>query len=192
MEERELMLRAREGDAQAFDALLAQYMPMIEHRLLIARSHHAALTEEDEQDLRQEAHLAFYRALLSYDMEQGEVSLGLYAKVCVEHALTSALRKMSASSPSLVALDPEELAALPAEDGTGDPTRRLREQEDYEALCRIIARTLSPYENNIWQRYIAGATVNEIARALGKDTRSIHNAIYRIRNKLRNSAIGDK
>jgi RNA polymerase sporulation-specific sigma factor len=161
---------------------------MIEHRLQVARSQHAALTAEDEQDLRQEAHLAFYRALLSYDMAQGEVSLGLYAKVCVEHALTSVIRKMSASSPSLVAIDPEELAALPAEDGTGDPTRRLREQEDYEALCRIIARTLSPYENNIWQRYIAGATVSEIASALGKDTRSIHNAIYRIRRKLRDVA----
>lgn len=185
MAERELMLRAREGDAQAFDALLAQYMPMIEHRLQIARSQNTALTREDEQDLRQEAHLAFYRALLSYDMAQEEVSLGLYAKVCVEHALTSALRKMSASSPSLVALDPEELAALPAEDGTDDPTRHLREQEDYEALCRIIARTLSPYENNIWQRYIAGATVSEIASVLDKDARSIHNAIYRIRRKLR-------
>lgn len=188
MEERELMLLAREGDAQAFDTLLAQYMPMIEHRLLVARSHYTGMTAEDEQDLRQEAHLAFYRALLSYDVDQSEVSLGLYAKVCVENALTSALRKMSASIPSTVSLDPEELAALPAEDGAGDPTRRLREQEDYEALCRIIARTLSPYENNIWQRYIAGATVSEIARALGKDTRSIHNAIYRIRRKLRGVA----
>ncbi len=190
MEDMELLLRAREGDAQAFDTLLSQYMPMIEHRLLLARSRYAALTSEDEQDLRQEAHLAFYRALISYDLDQREVSLGLYAKVCVEHALTSALRKMSAAAPSLVSLDPEELAALPAEDGTADPTRRLREQEDYEALCRIIARTLSPYENNIWQRYIAGATVSEIARALGKDTRSIHNAIYRIRRKLREVAGG--
>ena len=188
MEERALMLRLREGDAQAFDALLEQYMPMIEHRLQIVRSQNTALTAEDEQDLRQEAHLAFYRALLSYDMKQQEVSLGLYAKVCVEHALTSVLRKMNASAPSLVSLDPEEMAALPAEDGTGDPTRRLREQEDYEALCRVIARTLSPYENNIWQRYIAGATVSEIAHALGKDTRSIHNAIYRIRRKLREVA----
>ena len=95
MEEMALLLRAREGDAQAFDALLLQYMPMIEHRLLVARSRHDSLTEEDGQDLRQEAHLAFYRALLSYDTEQQEVSLGLYAKVCVEHALTSSLRKMS-------------------------------------------------------------------------------------------------
>ena len=95
MEEISLLCRAREGDAQAFDALLLQYMPMIEHRLLVVRSRHSELTEEDEQDLRQEAHLAFYRALLSYDSEQQEVSLGLYAKVCVEHALTSSLRNRS-------------------------------------------------------------------------------------------------
>ena len=93
--------------------------------------------------------------------------------------------------PSAESLDTERMAELPA-DGEGDPTRRLREQEDYEALCHRIARALSPFESAIWQRYIAGMTAPDIARQLGKDTRSIHNAIYRIRNKLRNSTIGEK
>jgi DNA-directed RNA polymerase specialized sigma24 family protein len=61
----------------------------------------------------------------------------------------------------------------------------VREQEDYEMLCRTVACVLSPYENQIWQRYVAGATAAEIAARMGKDTRSVHNAIYRIRHKLR-------
>ncbi len=178
----ELLCRAKAGESAAFNALLSQYMPLIEHQLAMVRAQSDNVFPEDEKDLRQEACLAFYRALESYDLSQQEVSFGLYAKICIENALVSALRKLRRV---VQPLDTDELAAIPDENAEGDPTRRLREQEDYEALCRIIARTLSPYENNIWQRYMAGATVAQIAVALGRDKRSIHNAIYRIRHKLR-------
>ena len=177
-----LLPLAKEGDAAAFDALLVQYMPLIEHQISAARTRVGDVLPEDEKDLRQEACLAFYRAIGSYDLSQREVSFVLYAKICIENALVSALRKLRRATQPL---DMEVLADIPAEDAADDPTRRLREQEDYEALCRVIARTLSPYENNIWQRYIAGATTAQIAEALGRDTRSIHNAVYRIRHKLR-------
>lgn len=172
---------AKEGDQSAFAALLAQYTPLIEHQLMSARARRPDILPEDEKDLRQEAYLAFYRALMSFDISQGEVSFGLYAKICIENGLISALRKMR---PSAESLDIERMAELPA-GSEGDPTRRLREQEDYEALCRRIALVLSPYENTIWQRYVAGRTAGEIADELGRDHRSIHNAIYRIRHKLR-------
>ena len=178
-----LLAHAKEGDQAAFDTLLAQYTPLIEHRLAIARTRRSDILPEDEKDLRQEAHLAFYRALLAYNADQHEVSFGLYAKICIENALISALRKIR---PAEETIDYDTLTAIPA-DSREDPSQRLREQEDYEALCHRIARALSPFENAIWQRYIAGMTAPDIARQLGKDTRSIHNAIYRIRNKLRNA-----
>ena len=172
---------AKEGDQSAFATLLAQYTPLIEHQLVSARARRSDILPEDEKDLRQEAYLAFYRALMSFDVSQGEVSFGLYAKICIENGLISALRKMR---PSAESLDTERMAELPA-GNEGDPTRRLRELEDYEALCRRISLVLSPYENTIWQRYVAGRTAGEIATELGRDHRSIHNAIYRIRHKLR-------
>jgi RNA polymerase sporulation-specific sigma factor len=178
-----LLTRAKEGDQVAFDTLLAQYTPLIEHRLSVARARRSDILPEDEKDLRQEAHLAFYRALLGYNEGQHEVSFGLYAKICIENALISALRKIR---PAEETVDYDTLTTLPA-DSREDPTQRLREQEDYEALCHRIARALSPYESAIWQRYIAGMTASQIAEQLGRDSRSIHNAIYRIRNKLRNT-----
>ena len=177
-----LLEKAKNGDQQAFDALLTQYMPVIDHRLSSIRSQYSTLTSEDEKDLRQEAYLAFYRASVSYDVTQHEVSFGLYAKICIENGLISALRKMK---PTATALDIEALSELPDTAAQNDPTRRVREQEDYEMLCRTVACVLSPYENQIWQRYVAGATAAEIAARMGKDTRSVHNAIYRIRHKLR-------
>jgi RNA polymerase sporulation-specific sigma factor len=181
-----LLSIAKTGDQAAFDTLLTQYTPLIEHRLQAVRTRRPDILPEDEKDLRQEAHLAFYRALLGYNVEQHDVSFGLYAKICIENALVSALRKIQ---PSSELLDYDTMVSLPA-GNEEDPSQRLREQEDYEALCHRIARILSPYENAIWQRYIAGMTASQIAEQLGRDSRSIHNAIYRIRHKLRSSGIG--
>ena len=178
-----LLSLAKSGGQTAFDTLLTQYSPLIEHRLQTVRSRRPDILPEDEKDLRQEAHLAFYRALLNYNIEQQDVSFGLYAKICIENALVSAMRKMH---PTAEQLDYDTMVSLPA-GSEEDPSRRLREQQDYEALCHRIARVLSPFENAIWQRYIAGMTAPQIARQLGRDSRSIHNAIYRIRHKLRNS-----
>lgn len=174
-----LLENARGGDQQAFATLLAQYSPLIEGQLSRLRSVDTALTREDEQDLRQEAYLAFYRALMSFDTAQTRVSFGLYAKICMDNALLTARRHQYRAEP----LDDAVLADVPGNDD--DPTRRLREEEDFRSLYRVVEQTLSPYENSIWQRFVSGQTAAEIATALGQDTRSIHNALYRIRHKLR-------
>ncbi len=174
-----LLEAARAGDQKAFATLLAQYSPLIEGQLARLRSTDPALTREDEQDLRQEAYLAFYRALMSYDTAQTQVSFGLYAKICMDNALLTARRHSFRAEP----LDDAALADVPGSDD--DPTRRLREEEDFRTLYRVVEATLSPYENSIWQRFVAGQTAAEIADALGQDTRSVHNALYRIRHKLR-------
>jgi RNA polymerase sporulation-specific sigma factor len=61
------------------------------------------------------------------------------------------------------------------------------EKEDYRELSRRIESILSPYENRVWWLYLSGLTANNIAARLQKSERSIQNAIYRIRKKLRAS-----
>ena len=64
-------------------------------------------------------------------------------------------------------------------------TDALIDKERMEALQLIIARNLSSYESRVWWLYVSGATTAHIAQMLGKDEKSISNAIYRIRKKLR-------
>ena len=45
----ELLTQAKHGDQQAFDTLLEQYMPVIEHRISSIRSRYSTLTPEDEK-----------------------------------------------------------------------------------------------------------------------------------------------
>ena len=64
-------------------------------------------------------------------------------------------------------------------------SRRVMETEAFEGLRARIRRNLSPYENRVWNLYSVGYPTGEIAKRLGESARSIQNAVYRIRAKLR-------
>ena len=176
---------AKAGDQQAFASLLSRYTPLLEARLSRIRT--ANMTEQDVEDLRQEAYVSFHRALMHYDAEQHEVEFGLYAKICIDNGLYSAMRSMKhlTRAPLL----PLEALEEHADDGT-DPSEHLIEQEKFNALYAQIEAALSPLENRIWRLYIIGQPTAAIAQAVGKDEKSVHNAIYRIRKKLR-TALGE-
>ena len=171
---------AKAGDQESFATLLSRYSPLIESRLSRIRT--ANMTEQDVEDLRQEAYVSFHRALMHYDIEQHEVEFGLYAKICIDNGLYSAMRSMKhLSRAPLLPLDALEDRA----DEYPDPSEHLIEQEKFNALYAQIEAALSPLENRIWRLYIIGQPTAAIAAAVGKDEKSVHNAIYRIRKKLR-------
>ena len=68
-----------------------------------------------------------------------------------------------------------------------DPVVSLLEEERLSRLYEQIRLCLSPFENRIWQLFVLGKTAKEIGVIVGKDERSVNNAIYRIRRKLRAS-----
>ena len=175
-----LIRAAQGGDQEAFEALLNQYTPLIDS-MVYHRGYAESLSVQDCEDHRQEAVLAFYRALMRYDITQTEVQFGLFAKLCIKNALYSHLRKLKHQQPLLL----EDQIVICAEDPEGDPASRVVEQEKYLELSRLIHDVLSEYENQIWWLYLSGRTAKEIAAHLGRDERSVQNAIYRIRKKLR-------
>lgn len=181
-----LLHMAQRGDQEAFAALLSRYTPLLESRLQRIRTPN--MTEEDIKDLQQEAYLSFYRALMHYDMEQREVEFGLYAKICIDNGLYTARRDMKHLSRAPV-LPLDEVDDRPDEE-QADPSEHLIEQEKFNQLYALIESALSPLENRIWRMYITGQPTAAIAAAVERDEKSVHNAIYRIRKKLR-STLGE-
>jgi RNA polymerase sporulation-specific sigma factor len=137
---------------------------------------------EDREDLRQEAILGFYKALTRYNTDQTEVQFGLYAKECIRNRLTSYLRRIK-KYEQIRPLEDEGSEMI--EDAEQDPVNRIVEQENYLELYNRVCSMLSDYENRVWWMYLSGRTAAEIASKLGKDEKSVQNAIYRIRRKLR-------
>lgn len=172
--------RIRDGCQEAFSELLEQYRPLIES--LVSRYGGESLSLTDREDLRQEAVMSFYHAILSYDLEQSEVEFGLYAKICVSNTLTSQLRIRKRREVELLT---ESLSTDCFVHDSEDPEGRLLEQERVKALYSVIRQNLSDFEYRVWQCYMSGRTAAEIGAWVGRDEKSVSNAIYRIRKKLR-------
>ena len=170
-----LINAAKAGDESAFETLLEMYEPLID---TMSRSFaNAADDPECYEDLRQEACIAFYRAVQSYDGTQAEVSFGLYAKLCVRNRLITYVRKLRRRE---TVLPLEERIKVEEDVAAG-----VVAEEAYMELYRRIEAVLSPYESRVWWLYLSGQTTGVIAKQLGKDERSVQNAVYRIRKKLR-------
>ncbi len=175
-----LISSVREGDSQAFEMLLKKYNPLIESS--VANCLGDDLYSLYREDFIQEATVVFYNAILTYDMDQHEVEFGLYAKICISNALISQLRILKKRRAERLSETSDD--GLFANDSE-DPSLRVLEQESLKSLYSVIRGNLSEFEYRVWQMYMSGRTAREIGQLLNKDERSISNAIYRIRKKLR-------
>ena len=177
---RELIVAVRNGDQVAFATLLERYKPLIDAAVAKFSSDEAfSLYRED---LKQEASLVFYNSILAYDLEQNEVEFGLFAKICIHNALVSVLRSLKRRTEEPIAQIPESLLTVQDFD---DPLSRMLERERLKSLYAVIRKNLSDLEYEVWQLYMSGRSSAEIAERLGTDQKSVNNAIYRIRKKLR-------
>ena len=175
---KQCILSIRKGNQRAFDQLLAEYTPLVESQVL---QYGKELTQQDREDLRQEALYALHRSALNYDFDQSGVEFGLYAKICIGNALISQLRLFNRRRSEIFAEVVEVEQGAPFE----DPASRLIEEECAQALYRRVRRVLSDYENRVWGYVMLGYSAGQIAKLLNKPPHSIENAVYRIRQKLR-------
>ena len=175
---RKKILSVRDGDEPAFADLLVKYRPLLESVVAKFSSDPAFVRD----DLYPEATVVFYQSIMTFDTEQSDVEFGLYAKICMTNALVSQLRSLHRRRVEPLNDAKHELLFV---HDTEDPSSGILEQERLNALYSVIRNTLSDFEYRVWQYYMSGRTAAEIGRLLGKDEKSISNAVYRIRKKLR-------
>ena len=166
-------LRAvQDGDELAFSSLCDDYAGLIGS---MTQSFSESCPDLDRDDLKQEAIMALYKAALRFRLEQTEVTFGLYAKICIKNRLISVRRKMASQSrlksePSIPKLDP---ALSP------------RGAEEIRRLSGEVQALLSPFEQKVFTLYANKCSYSEIARELSQSVKSVDNAVYRIKRKLR-------
>lgn len=174
------------GDSDAFTELVELYNPLLK-RILNSYTTEE-MSKEDVEDLSQEELIAFYRAVINFDKEQSDVEFGLYAKICITNSMISYKRAASRKSNEALVGD-DEINSITDPEGEVSKFFELRESE--RELGEQIERTLSAYENEVWSYYVNGYSTREIAKKLNSNEKSIDNAIFRIRKKLRTLLIAD-
>ena len=180
---RNLILQVRKADQEAFEELLELYEPLISS--FATRFSNNGVSSQDVEDFRQELTVAFYNSTLSYDLSQTDVSFGLYAKICMNNFLITQLRVLKKRrNAEALSLDREAWILGEMEAGE-DPSNEIIRREEMRELNKKIKAVLSEFENKVWKYYVSGCSSREIAEALGKTEKSIDNAVFRIRQKLK-------
>jgi RNA polymerase sporulation-specific sigma factor len=175
---RELVVLCRNHNDDAFDELVQRYTPMM--RKVIARFESSSY-EFDE--LFSEACVALHVAAQRYDLDQDEVTFGLYARICVRNRLLDMLRR--AESDQLIAeLDVEQMSD---EDSVEE---KIVDRELFDRLLVSAKNLLSDYEYRVLLLHIQGYKTATIATKLSRSPKSVDNAKSRLFRRLRDE-VGD-
>ncbi len=173
-----ILAEVRSGSDEAFCLLCDRFSPMM--RALLSRfSQNGNVAGESE--LAQEARIALYRAASTYASESGEVTFGLYARICVRNALISCLRAQS-KEVDLYSLDGLEDVFLSSRE---EPIESLITAETVADIFRKANLVLSAFERRVFDLYLQEASTEEMAKMLKKSEKSVRNAIHRVRTKLK-------
>lgn len=188
-----LLRRVNDGDSFAYELLAEKYGALVERAARSAARYleeMSTLTEFSLEDLKQEAQLALYRAAKSYDAEKvsDNVTFGLYAKICIRNAMTSQIRRANSKRRR------SEKAALESSllidgDNVGDFFEHyggtVVQNRSKGEILSDCEKLLSGYERDVFILYMQGKSNFEISRLTGRDTKSVSNALYRIKVKLK-------
>lgn len=170
----------RNGDQKAFAELLQLYEPLFSS--FLSKCGQEQANDQDLEDIKQELTVVFYNAILSFDLNQKDVNFGLYAKICLQNALITQLRNLRKRTNLMLAGDEVLLETVMEDD---EFFTSFATKEEMQELTNKIERELSPFENRIWRLYVTGMSGKDIATETQKSEKSVENAIFRIRQKLK-------
>ena len=179
----ELIVRLQKGEKEISDYLMEKYKEFVRKK---ARAVYLIGGETD--DLIQEGMIGLFKAVQDYRPEK-EASFRTFAGLCIDRQLYSAIQSSNRQKHlplnSYVSLS----QAGEAEDLEGrwseNPEAVIIDQERTRILKEEIKKALSPMENKVLAYYMQGYGYVKIAKLLGKNPKSIDNALQRIRGKIR-------
>ena len=174
--------------SDAFAALLERYRPLTAR--LVTQYAQSPLSAVDRQELEEEACIALYHAARLYRAGT-HATFGYFARVCIRNRLVSFLRKQKHEEQLLsFGTSVEERDDVPytvqADALTvGDVGDMVVRRDAFRALFDRFLDSLTAYEKQVFHRYVKGCSYKEIAGALQVPLKSVDNAVYRIRVKLK-------
>jgi RNA polymerase sporulation-specific sigma factor len=192
LEDLQLVLRARNGDSGAMDSLLRRYNGFVR---LKASSYFLAGGESD--DLIQEGLIGLYKAVRDFRTDK-ETSFRSFAELCVTRQIITAIKTATrfkhqplngyvsfSHTPAGQDSDSECTLgdALPGS-GVNEPSVCVISTEELQSLVFTLGTGLSRLEQDALKLYLEGSSYEQMADQLGCDTKTIDNALQRVKRKI--------
>ena len=180
----ELWKQAAEGDLRSEELLAKRYVRLVR---TIARPYF--LVGGDSEDLLQERMIGLLSAIRQYDPGR-ETAFETFAETCIRNRIYTAIKSAQRSKHTPLngyvpfdSLQFDEaqthLSAL-----LTDPENIVLARERVSEITSAAQKNLSSLEKRVLSLYLDGFSYEEIARRLGRQQKSVDNAIQRIRHKL--------
>jgi RNA polymerase sigma-70 factor (ECF subfamily) len=176
-----LLERAREGDADALNALIARYLPRLQ-RWAHGRLPAWARDLTETQDLVQETMVQAFKHIDRFEV-RGEGALQAYLRQALLNRIRSEIRRVG-RRPAVSELDSQ------TEDGTPSPLERAIGGEAVDRYEAALARLRPEEREAIVGRIELGLTYAELADALEKPTANaarmmVERALIRLAKEMR-------
>ena len=187
----ELVTFSKNGDDEATRKLLVRYRQFVR---LKANSYF--LAGGDGDDLIQEGNIGLYKAIRDYEHGRN-TTLRSFAELCVTRQIITAIKTASrqkhqplntyvsfSHAPSSADFDTRTLADVLPSGRTSDPVQQVISAEEVVSLTGCLTRMLSPLESLVLKYYLEGNSYEAIAEYIGHDTKTVDNALQRIKRKV--------
>lgn len=185
----ELVARAQAGDERATGMLVSRYRGAAR-----ARARNYFLVGADREDVCQEGLIGLTKAIRDFDPDNG-ASFAAFADLCITRQILTAIKMatrlkhtplntyVSYDRPHEADPDRTVADAVAVADGA-DPLEALVAEDGMRRVMQVVDEVLSGLEVDVLRLYVDGRSYQEIAEVLGRRTKSIDNAIQRIKRKL--------
>jgi RNA polymerase sigma-H factor len=192
LEDLQLVVKARNGDDGALDQLIRRYTGFVR---LKASSYF--LAGGDAEDLVQEGLIGLYKAVRDFRADK-ETSFRSFAELCVTRQIITAIKTATrykhaplntyvSFSHTPAGQNPEGECtlgdALPGP-SVNDPSVVVISTEELQSLVFTLGTGLSKLESDALRLYLEGSSYEEMAEELDCDTKTIDNALQRVKRKI--------
>ena len=192
LEDLQLVMRVRNGDEGAREQLIRRYTSFVRMK---ASSYFLAGGEGD--DLIQEGLIGLWKAVRDFRPDK-ETSFRSFAELCVTRqiitAIKTATRFKHQALNSYVSFSHTPAGQEPDSDCTlGDalpgshvdePSVQVISTEELQSLVFCLGTGLSRLEHDALRFYLEGSSYEEMAELLDCDTKTIDNALQRVKRKI--------
>jgi RNA polymerase sporulation-specific sigma factor len=192
LEDLQLVIRARNGDTKAMDTLIRRYTGFV--RL---KSSSYFLAGGDSEDLIQEGLIGLYKAVRDFRSDK-ETSFRSFAELCITRQIITAIKTATRfkHSPLNTYVSFSQTPAgqesegdctlgdaLPGP-GVDEPSIMVISTEELQSLVFCLGTGLSQLESDALRLYLEGSSYEEMADRLSVDTKTIDNALQRVKRKI--------
>ena len=188
--EEEIVVEAKNGNKRAQEYIISKYENFVK-----AKAKSYFLIGADKEDIYQEGMIGLYKAIRDFNVEKS-TSFKAFAELCVTRQIITAIKTatrqkhiplntyISLNKPVSEEESDRTLLDIISSIRITDPEELIISQEQTEFIEEEINKVLSDLEIQVLQSYLEGKSYQEIACDLDRHSKSIDNALQRVKRKL--------